>query len=97
MKSRKQQLKDLFKEGGCFIVPDPVRQKKEGQNYRKGYEIRFSVYKTEEKKLRQVLKESELNPGKGFKKGNKVVVPVYGKESYLKFKKLTGIRHTSKK
>lgn len=86
-KSVKKQLKYLFRRNGYLRLPNKTRRKKDGQKYKKGYEIRF-VAKNEEEltKIRDLLSEAGFKTGRPFSNGTQLVQPVYGKKLYEKFR-----------
>jgi hypothetical protein len=82
------QLRYFFHRNGCLRAPNIARRKKEGQDYKKGYEIRFVAQNEEELlKIRSLLSEVGFKSGKPYSKGSQFVQPVYGKNSYEKFRK----------
>lgn len=78
-----------FLRNGYLRLPNEKLRKERGGDYRKGYEIRFVANnKNELKEIRSLLKEANFKPGKHFEKFNQFVLPVYGKESFFRFKSL---------
>jgi hypothetical protein len=87
-KSVKTQLLYFFHRNGYFRVVNPRRRKQKGQNYKKGYEIRFVARNREElREIRLLLKKAKFKRGKPFLKGLQFVQPVYGKKFYEQFRK----------
>ena len=67
-------------------VPDVGKREEEGQKYKKGYEVRFTVTdRAEERELRACLAALGLKGGKAFVKHTHLVVPVYGKAAVKLF------------
>lgn len=91
-KVRKSVVKKLggyFLRNGYLRLPNEKLEKERAGDYRKGYEIRFVANnKNELKEIKSLLKEADLKPGKHFEKFNQFVLPVYGKESFFRFKSL---------
>jgi len=86
-KSVKMQLQYLFRRNGYLRVPNKTRRKKDGQKYKKGYEIRFVAKNEKElKKIHALLSKAGFKTGKQFSKGSQLVQPVYGKKFYEKFR-----------
>lgn len=61
-------------------VPDETRQEEGWTSYKKGYELRI-VVKTQDdlKKVRRLLLDAGIKPGKAYRKAQQWVQPVYGK------------------
>lgn len=79
----------FFKRNGYIREPDENRRKKDGQSYKKGYEIRFVVNdKTELVKVKSLLHMYGFKVGKPFKKRLQTIIPVYGKDAVEKFRKI---------
>lgn len=84
-----RKLAAMFAQNGCLRAPDPKRRKTEGGKYHAGYEVRLvAADKQELKELRAMLASVNLKPGREFKKGKRVVLPIYGKEQVMQFTKL---------
>jgi len=93
----KQELYNLFIRNGCIRLPSKKR-KKEGESYKKGYEIRWTAFsKKEAYQIIKMLKSLEIKPGKSYEKNNRVVIPVYNKEVVTGFLGLEGESTTGKK
>ncbi len=83
-------LAEYVRANSYARVPSTDRQDEGWTTYKKGYEMRI-VVKTQDdlKKLRRLLVEADIQPGKAFRKAKQWVVPVYGKAQVtelLKFK-----------
>ncbi len=84
-----RKLAEMFAKNGCIRAPDPQRRKAEAGEYHAGYEIRLVADdKQALKELRSMLASIKLKPGREFKKGKRLVVPIYGKEQVTQFTKL---------
>ncbi|MFN3872307.1 MAG: hypothetical protein ACK4R9_04840 [Ignavibacterium sp.] len=82
------KIAEYFKRNGYFRLPNDKPQKKK-TTAKKGYEIRFVAKdKKELSEMKSLLKKAGLMPGKPFDKFNQFVLPVYGKEKYLRFRSL---------
>jgi hypothetical protein len=87
-KSVKKRLLYFFCRNGYLRSPNKARRKRDGQYYRKGYEIRFVVNNKEElSEMRALLKKAGFKAGKPYSKHSRFVFPVYGREYYEKFQK----------
>ena len=76
-------LAEYLRANSYARVPNEERQEEEGWTwYKKGYELRI-VVKTQEdiKRVRRLLNEAGINPGKPFRKSQQWVQPVYGREA----------------
>jgi len=68
-----------FERCGYLRRYDPERRAREGQGYKKGFEVRFVLEsKAALPVLRRLLTAAELRPGKPFRKHRRIVQPVYG-------------------
>ena len=74
------QLLVWFERRGYIRRYDPQRRAREGQGYKKGYEVRF-VLDSEAalQEVRRLLTAAKLRPGKPFRKYHHFVQPVYGR------------------
>lgn len=82
------ELSKYFKLNGYFRVPNEKLRKLKGRDYKKGYEVRFVVNdKKELFKIISLLNKAGFKVGKSFKKSNKYVQPIYGKEAVEKFQR----------
>jgi hypothetical protein len=87
-KTAQRSLAKIFKERAFCRVPDMGRRKSDGEEYKKGWEVRLPAYsKPELANIRKLLKASGLNVAKSFEKTSYWIQPIYGKEAY---QKLTG-------
>jgi hypothetical protein len=69
-----------FAAGGYLRMPDTERAG--DTSYRKGWEARLTADDEESLAfLREQIAKVGLTPGKAFKKHNKHVVPIYGREA----------------
>jgi hypothetical protein len=76
-------LAEYLRANSYARVPDETRQEEEGWSaYKKGYELRI-VVKTQDdlRKVRRLLKEAGIHPGKAFRKSLQWVQPIYGKQA----------------
>lgn len=84
-----RKLAEMFAKNGCLRAPDLKRRKSEGGEYHAGYEIRLVAEDRQAlKELRSMLAGVKLKPGREFKKGKRVVLPIYGKDQVVQFTKL---------
>jgi len=83
-------LADYVRTNSYARMPNPERQDEGYDSYKKGYELRIVVKSNDDmRKLRRLLNEEGITPGKAFRKAQQWVVPVYGKtavNSLLKYK-----------
>lgn len=87
--SKAAQLKVFFDRNGYYRVPDESLREKLKAGYKKGYEVRLVAMDYKEYvSIRKLLKELGYAPGKAYSKGNRRIVPLYGKENYEGFKAL---------
>lgn len=77
-----EALADYVRANSYARVPNTDRQDEGWTAYKKGYELRI-VVKTQDdlKKLRRLLLEAGIQPGKAYRKAQQWVVPVYGKQA----------------
>ena len=74
------ELLRWFERGGYIRRYDPDRRAREGQGYKKGYEVRFVLASEEDLPVvRRLLTAAKLRPGKPFRKHQRYVQPVYGR------------------
>ena len=80
MKSCERRLAHYFLRNGYARSANEDMRRALGQDYKKGYEIRF-VLETEQEcdYVRELLYEADLKPGSPFKKSKQIILPVYGK------------------
>jgi hypothetical protein len=72
-------LKQLFREHGYLRVADLERRTELGSRvYKKGYEVRLVVStRAELARVRRMLSQVGLKPGRPFKKGLQWIQPIY--------------------
>ena len=77
---------ELFLRSGYTRAPDEKRIKEDGRRkYKKGYEVRFSlINKKELSQLRKALRSLKIPYGSPFMKHKRIILPVYGRDSYEK-------------
>lgn len=74
------ELLAWFGRGGYMRRCDPERRKREGQAYKKGYEVRFVLDSQQAvRQVRRLLLGAGFRPGRTFRKSNRIVLPVYGR------------------
>lgn len=84
-----KKIAEYFVRNGYLRLPDEKPSKKKKTVTKKGYEIRFVAKDRKElSEMKSLLKEAGLEAGKPFDKFNQFVLPVYGKEKYLRFKEM---------
>lgn len=82
-------LAQVFLRSGCFRVPNAMRQTKDGQKYRKGYEVRLPVNsKAELLRVRRCLKQFGIELGNAYSKRSQIVQVIYGKDHVATFARL---------
>ena len=63
-------------------VPDETRQEEGWSSYKKGYEMRIVVKSQDDlRKVRRLLQDASIKPGKAYRKAQQWVQPVYGKQA----------------
>lgn len=85
--SAEEELVRLFKRNGYVRAQDPRRQQKEGsQRYKKGDEVRLVANSWEElKHIEALLSRTGYWPGRPFRKGGQLRLPIYGKDQVRGF------------
>ncbi len=75
-------LTDFLRANSYARVPDETRQEEGWTEYKKGYELRI-VVKTQDdlKRVRKLLQDVSIKPGKAYRKAQQWVQPVYGKQA----------------
>lgn len=75
-------LAEYIQANSYARVPDETRQEEGWSTYKKGYELRI-VVKTQAdlRKLRRLLLDVGVRPGKAFRKSLQWVQPVYGRQA----------------
>jgi hypothetical protein len=80
------ELADLFTRTGYVRRCDTKRRSRDGQCYKKGYEVRFLLASDREvREARRLLCAAGLRPGKVFRKHRRFVQPVYGRATVEAF------------
>ena len=88
-KSARALLREVFQRRGYLRQPDSQRREKQGQGYKKGYEVRLGVSTRREiVQVRKVLRDVGLKPGKDYEHHNAYVIPVYGLKAVAYFRAL---------
>lgn len=80
--SEAYSLADFVRANSYARVPDETRQDEGWKEYKKGYELRI-VVKTQDdlKRVRKLLQDAAIKPGKAYRKAQQWVQPVYGKQA----------------
>lgn len=74
-------LADYVRANSYARVPDETRQEEGWTAYKKGYELRIVVKSQEDlKRVRRLLQDARIKPGKAYRKAQQWVQPVYGKQ-----------------
>jgi hypothetical protein len=82
-------LAHFFRRNGCIRLPNYKRRKREGQKYKKGYELRLVARTANElKQIRHLLRQTGFTMGKPYQKGRQIVQPIYGKWMVDRFRKM---------
>ena len=80
------ELAGLFARTGHVRCCDAKRRARDGQSYKKGYEVRFLLASEREvREARRLLCAAGLQPGKVFRKHGGFVQPVYGRAAVESF------------
>ena len=88
-KSARALLREVFRLRGYLREPDSQRRGRQGQGYKKGYEVRLGVSTRQEiVQVRKLLREAGLKPGKDYEHHNAYVIPLYGLEAVAYFRSL---------
>jgi hypothetical protein len=92
-------LADFMRRNGCVRLPNRERQREGHRRYKKGYEVRLVAINQKELRLmRRLLKCLQITPGAAYEKqalrqiNSRYVLPIYGKETVLRFIQLTKIK-----
>ncbi|HMO82042.1 MAG TPA: hypothetical protein PKD24_14725 [Pyrinomonadaceae bacterium] len=86
MKPSDTLLASFFKRNGYFRLPDSERRKRDGSDYKKGYEIRLVAKDASElEQIRELLVAAGFKTAKAFPKGNQWIQPIYGREAVERF------------
>lgn len=79
-------LVQFLRRSGYLRLPDEERRQKDGQHYKKGYEIRLVLNSQRElATVRRSLRKIGIKPAKSFKKHKRWVQPIYGKSAVESF------------
>jgi hypothetical protein len=77
--------------------PNPERRK-EGQTYKKGYEIRLPLSSEDElRSVQKALADLGFSVGKPYKKHIQMVLPIYGRDQVYRFIRLFRLSSRTKK
>ncbi len=83
-------LAEYVRANSYARMPNPDRQDEGYEAYKKGYELRIVVRTQDDlRRVRRLLTDAGITPGKAFRKAQQWVVPVYGRSAVnelLKFK-----------
>lgn len=75
-------LADYVRANSYARVPDETRQEEGWTAYKKGYELRIVVKSSDDlKRVRRLLQDAHIKPGKAYRKAQQWVQPVYGKQA----------------
>jgi len=84
-----RHLADLavfFHRNGYVREPDAKRKAKDGDKYRKGYEVRLVANSaTELRKMQRALRAQKFSFGSPYDRGSQIILPIYGKEAVTRF------------
>lgn len=81
-KSSELELLDWFVSCGYLRQVDPVRRANDGQLYKKGWEVRFTLETiVEAQTVRDLVLDTGLRPGKVYPKHRRYLLPIYGREA----------------
>ena len=76
------ELLSWFERCGYIRRYNPERREREGQHYKKGYEVRFVLGSEGAlQAVKRLLTAVKLRPGKPFHKHQRIVLPLYGRET----------------
>jgi hypothetical protein len=69
----------------CIRKPNVNRRTNEKSNYKKGHEIRISLNNIEETRImKELFKKKAIIAGNPYKRHDKIILPIYGKENVIK-------------
>ncbi|MBI5363126.1 MAG: hypothetical protein HZA53_08100 [Planctomycetes bacterium] len=75
------ELLGWFEYCGYVRQVDPKRRAKDGQLYKKGYEVRFVVPTlVQAYAIQRLLRETGFEPGRPYAKHSRLVQPAYGRD-----------------
>ncbi len=79
-------IKTLAERAAYIRRPNPQRREKDGQKYKKGYEIRLPVNSDRElRQARNALSELGFSVGRPFQKQSQYVLSIYGRDQVARF------------
>ncbi len=85
-KQTDRRLREIYHRNGYMRFPKMDRRREEKTNYKKGWEVRLVVKSDEElERVRRMLAQAGLKPGRPFKKARQWALPVYGKQAVAFF------------
>jgi len=88
-RSAVQFIKKLAARGAYARFPNPIRRKKDGQAYKKGYEIRLPIRSGKDMREAKIaLRKLGFSFGKPFKKHSHYILPIFGREQVGRFLEL---------
>ena len=80
--SESNTLTEYLRANSYARVPDETRQEEGWTEYKKGYELRIVVKSQDDlKRVRKLLQDASIKPGKAYRKAQQWVQPVYGKQA----------------
>ena len=86
IKEAAAELAASFEQNGSYRAPNQKRRKRDGQAYKKGYEIRLTAGSASDlRRLRALLREVGLSPGKPYRKARRIILPLYGRDAVERF------------
>lgn len=79
---RSDSLAYFLQRNSCLRRPSSQRRKEGAEAYKKGWELRIVVDSSSElAQVRRLLRTAGLTPAKAYRKRQKWVQPVYGREA----------------
>ena len=85
------KLAAYYRRNGYIRKINPVRRRAEGDDYKKGDEVRLVAESYQELLLiRRLLKRVDFRPGRPFRKANQWRLPLYGVRTVKRFLSLIG-------
>jgi hypothetical protein len=96
--TEKRQLLKYYLRNGCCRFPDHSQRRTHSRTYKKGYEVRLSAFTQRElSQIRRLLRAAKLPLGSPFRKVNRWIQPVYGKEATERFARMFKVRRNPNK
>jgi len=87
------RLREWFNESGWVQGrPDAALRARYPNTYKRGYEVRLSAPLAAAPGLTRLLRRAGFKPGAPFRKGTRVIVPLYGREQTQRFLKVVNSR-----